>query len=112
MLGRGGTPVFARLHQLLHSGNQAPLLVEDLPDGDDGHAHNGGEGDAPTQHVRPVGEDVVIVGAAFVVDPAEHQDQLKEKDDELGIDSRSALTTTIVGEMNIQAAFQRMRGYG
>ena len=79
MLGRGGTPVFARLHQLLHSGNQAPLLVEDLPDGDDGHAHNGGEGDAPTQHVRPVGEDVVIVGAAFVVDPAEDQDQLKEE---------------------------------
>ena len=38
---------------------------------------------------------------------------LQRKDDELGIVSRpAALTTTIVGEMNIQAAFQRMRGYG
>ena len=53
--------------------------MEDLPDGDDGDADHRGEGDAPAEHVRPRREDVVIVRAAFVVDPAEHQDQLKEK---------------------------------
>ena len=105
--------MLAGLHQLVDTGDEASFLVQDLPDGDDGDADHRGEGDAPAEHVRPRREDVVIVRAAFVVDPAEHQDQLKEKDDELGIDSRSAaLTTTIVGEMNIQAAFQRMRGYG
>ena len=53
--------------------------MADLPDGHDGNTDHGGEGDTPTQHVGPVGEDVVVVGAAFVVDPAEDQDQLKGK---------------------------------
>ena len=79
VLGGGRSPLLAGLHQLLDSGHQGPLLVTDLPDSHDGNTHHGGEGDTPTQHVGPVGKDVTVISAAFVVDPAEDQDQLKEK---------------------------------
>ena len=79
VLGGGRSPLLAGLHQLLDSGHQAPLLVADLPDGHDGNTHHRGEGDTPTQHVGPVGKDVIVISAAFIVDPAEDQDQLKGK---------------------------------
>lgn len=53
--------------------------MTDLPDGHDGNTHHRREGDTPTQYIGPVGKDVTVIRAAFVVDPAEDQDQLKEK---------------------------------
>ena len=79
MLGGGWSPLLAGLHQLLDSGYQSPLLVADLPDGHNGNTHHRGESDTPTQYIGPVGKDVTVIRAAFVVDPAEDQDQLKGK---------------------------------
>ena len=115
MLGGGWSPLLAGLHQLLDSGYQSPLLVADLPDGHNGNTHHRGESDTPTQYIGPVGKDVTVIRAAFVVDPAEDQDQLKGKmmsKKKILQAMHTQLTTTIIGEMNIQAAFQRMRGYG
>ena len=62
--------------KLADAGPQASLSSGDLEQSDDGDADNRGEGDAPTNSVRPAGIVVRVVLVPRVILDREVQDQL------------------------------------